>query len=85
MGLRDHARPWFFLNLRAFLETLIYQRHGSNGVGMAEVFFFLTFREFIVALIYPRHGSERLGIVKVLFNTYIIVGALIHQGVGARD
>ena len=36
MGSRDQARPWFFLTYREFIETLIYQRHRTDGAGMAE-------------------------------------------------
>ena len=67
MGSRDQARPWFSLNLREFIEALIYTRLGFDWAGMSE-FFFLTLRELVEEIIYPRHGSKGLGMAKVLFT-----------------
>ena len=38
-GSRD--QPWsrFYLTLREFVEVLIYPKHGSKGLGMAEILF----------------------------------------------
>ena len=35
------AQPWprFCLTLREFVEVLIYPKHGSKGLGMAEIVF----------------------------------------------
>ena len=38
-GSRDKLWPRFYLTLREFVEVLIYPKHGSKGLGMAEILF----------------------------------------------
>ena len=38
-GSRDQPWPRFYLTLREFVEVLIYLKHGSKGLGMAEILF----------------------------------------------
>ena len=66
MGTRVQASPRFCLTFREFIVALIYLRHGSEGLGKAEVVF--NPWRYVGVLIYPMHRFEGLGMAMVLFN-----------------